>query len=75
MNIDFVESVLQRWELLKDQEILRVKNNKDNVTYYKRIGKIRHKEIDWEQKLDEIKHDAILGSIRGERYLQIYYSK
>ena len=53
---------------MKDQEILQVKDNEDNLTYYKRIKEIEHKEIDWELELDAIEYDGNLGSIRRERY-------
>ena len=43
------------------------------MTYYKRIGKIEYEEIDWEPKLHKIEYNGIFRSMRGERYLQIYY--
>ena len=46
MSIDFVESILWRWRLLFDYKILWVKNDEDNITCYKRIGKMEYKEID-----------------------------
>ena len=35
---------------------------------------MEYEEINWEPKLDEIKHNRTLG-MRGERYLRVFYLK
>ena len=65
----FYRKCIVEVEIIKRSKILRVKDDKDNLTCYERIGKMEHKEIDWEQKLDKIECDSILQSIKGERYL------
>ena len=47
-SIDFCNIVFWRWKILSDYEILYVKNDKDKVTFYKKVGNIEHKETDQE---------------------------
>ena len=53
--------------------MLWIKDDEDNVSCYKRIEEIEYVEIDYKPKLDEIEYNRIPGSIRGDRYLRIYY--